>query len=265
MNTSTNETLKWLCISTALACPMYGHAQADSVSAGKFRGNWKGVFLKEDRSAKAQYLLQGASLGTSARDPSGAYAYGVFTNRSPYAVTLVLNHQGGNKERHHYIWVDEIMVAKSVNIDTSAPVLVPPRSSYRWEVKDSYRISAWILSNEEGLDLDAISRLANLPTKQNFENPTRQIGRYLGCVVFYTDRYIYNGDQLVLSQSSLDKTLAYNEALEMSDRSSSGQDSEYFAEFGTYAAPGIAIQNKGACFERRTRDLPTSDNGGGAN
>jgi hypothetical protein len=131
-------------------------------------------------------------------------------------------------------------------------------------VKDSYRISAWILSDEEGLQLDKISELAGLPSKINFESPTRQIGRYLGCVVFYTDRYIYSGDQLVLSQSSLDKTLAYSEALEMSDKSSSGQDSEYFAEFGTYAAPGVAIQNKGACFERRTKNLPTSDNGGGA-
>jgi hypothetical protein len=262
MNTSTKGTLKWLCIATALACPMSVYAQADSVSAGKFRGNWKGVFLKEDRSAKAQYLLQGASLSTSARDPSGAYAYGVFTNRSAYAVTLVLNHQGGNKERHHYIWVDEIMVGKSVNIDTAAPVVVPPRSTYRWEVKDSYRISAWILSNEEGLNLRAITLAAELPYQENFENPARKVGIYLGCISYYTDVYIYSADELVFVGSRLENTIAYNEALEMSDGSTSGQDAEYFMEFRKYAAPGVAVQNRSTCFERRTKEIPKANNDG---
>jgi hypothetical protein len=117
----------------ALCVPQATHAQADSVSAGKFRGGWKDLQPKkqEERAPNARYLLQNVALATSTRDPGNAYAYGPFTNKSPYALTLVLNYQGGNKDRHHYIWVDNVMVAKSVNIDTTAPVVVQPLSTYR--------------------------------------------------------------------------------------------------------------------------------------
>jgi hypothetical protein len=207
--------------------------------------------------------LENVALTTSARDPSGTYTYGPFTNQSPYALTLVLNHQGGNKERHHYIWVNNVMVSKSVNADTTAPVIIQPYSTYRWEVRDSYRVTAWILSDDPAIDLDVISRAANLPSRKNFEYPIRTLGSYLGCIAYYVDRYAYINGALVLVGSQSNGVVSYYEALAMTDSSSSTLDAEYLEEFGTYAAKGAIVKNAGACFERRSKDEPTADSGGG--
>jgi hypothetical protein len=208
-------------------------------------------------------LLENVALTTSARDPSGTYTYGPFTNKSPYALTLVLNHQGGNKERHHYIWVNNVMVSKSVNADTTAPVIIQPYSTYRWEVQDSYRVTAWILSDEVDIQLDKISEKLGLPSKTSFEYPTRLSGSYLGCIAYYVDSYAYINGALVLTGSQPNGIVSYYEALAMTDSSSSDLDAEYLEEFSTYAAKGAIVKNVGVCFERRTKNVPPPDNGGG--
>jgi hypothetical protein len=208
-------------------------------------------------------LLENVALTTSARDPSGTYTYGPFTNKSPYALTLVLNHQGGNKERHHYIWVNNVMVSKSVNADTTAPVIIQPYSTYRWEVQDSYRVTAWILSDEVELNTRVITQKTELPYRENFENPVRIVGPYLGCISYYVDRYAFISGALVLVGSQSNGIVSYYEALAMTDGSSSALNAEYLEEFGTYAAKGAIVKNAGACFERRSKDEPATDNSGG--
>jgi hypothetical protein len=257
-----------LALAIALCAPLTAHAQADSVSAGKFRGGWKDMPIKRilERVPNARYLLENVWLTTNARDPDGTYTYGPpFKNDSPYALTLVLNHQGGNKNRHHYIWVDNIMVGKSVNIDTAAPVIVQPGSTYKWEVKDSYRITAWILTDEVGVNLRAITQKSGLPYQENFANPTRLLGTYLGCIAYYTDNYTYTNGEWIFAASQLDSVISYYEALNMTDGSISDQNTEYVEEFGAYVAKGAAVKSAVACFERRTKSTPTTekDNSGG--
>jgi hypothetical protein len=148
---------------------------------------------------------------------------------------------------------------------TAAPVIVQPGSTYKWEVKDSYRITAWILTDEVGVNLRAITQKSGLPYQENFANPTRLLDTYLGCIAYYTDHYTQTNGEWIFAASQLDSVISYYEALNMTDGSSSDQNAEYAEEFGAYVAKGAAVKSAVACFERHTNSTPTTekDNSGG--
>jgi hypothetical protein len=239
----------------ALSLPQLAQAQADSVSAGKFRGGWIDVQSRAQKqiAPQAVYLLKDAQLGRTYRD-IGLHKFGLFTNNSDYALSLVLNHDGGQSNRRHYIWVDGYMVGRSYSIDATAPVIIQPHSTYEWEVVDSYRITAWVLTDEV-INKRLVSEAAGLPFAEYFANPQPLYGAYLGCVTVYEDRYLDSKFESTVLQGTY---WAYK-YLWMSDRGAPGGSVVFMPEFNQKAFLGGAPIRPGVCLNRRERvDSTTS-------
>jgi hypothetical protein len=233
----------------ALSLPQLAQAQADSVSAGKFRGGWKDLAIdsKKQVSPKAVYLLRDAQLGRTYRD-IGLHKFGLFTNNSDYALSLVLSHDGGQSNRRHYIWVDGLMVGRAYSIDATAPVIIQPHSTYEWEVVDSYRITAWVLTDEV-INKRQVSEAAGLPFAENFANPQPLYGAYLGCVTVYEDRYLDSKFEGTVLQA----TYWLYKYLKMNDGGAPGGSVVFVPEFNQKAFSGGAPIRPGVCLNRRER------------
>jgi hypothetical protein len=233
----------------ALSLPQLAQAQADSVSAGKFRGGWIDVQSRAQKqvSPQAQYLLRDAQLGRTYRD-IGLHKFGPFTNNSDYALSLVLSHDGGQSNRRHYIWVDGLMVGRAYSIDATAPVIIQPHSTYEWEVVDSYRITAWVLTDEV-INKRQVSEAAGLPSEAAFQNPQPLYGAYLGCVTVYEDRYLDSKFESTVLQG----TYWLYKYLKMNDGGAPGGSVAFVPEFKQNAFLGGAPIRPGVCLNRRER------------
>jgi hypothetical protein len=231
----------------ALSLPQLVQAQADSVSAGKFRGGWKDLAIdsKKQVAPQAVYLLKDAQLGRTYRD-IGLHKFGLFTNNSDYALSLVLNHDGGQSNRRHYIWVDGYMVGRAYSIDATAPVIIQPHSTYEWEVVDSYRITAWVLTDEV-INKRLVSEAAGLPSEAAFQNPQPLYGAYLGCVTVYEDRYL----DFKFEGTVLQATYWLYKYLRMNDGGAPGGSVVFVPEFKQDAFLGGAPTMPGVCLNRR--------------
>jgi hypothetical protein len=242
-------TVIGIAAAAALSLPQLAQAQADSVSAGKFRGGWIDVQSRAQKqvSPKARYLLEDAQLGRTYRD-IGLHKFGLFTNNSDYALSLVLSHDGGQSNRRHYIWVDGLMVGRAYSIDATAPVIIQPHSTYEWEVVDSYRITAWVLTDEV-IDKRQVSEAAGLPFAENFANPQPLYGAYLGCVTVYEDRYLDSKFEGTVLQA----TYWLYKYLKMNDGGAPGGSVVFVPEFNQKAFSGGAPIRPGVCLNRRER------------
>jgi hypothetical protein len=234
-------------VAAALCVPMLAHGQADSVSAGRFRGGWVDVqsSAKKQPAPGARYLLKHVLMGRTVSN-KGQNNFGPFTNNSDYALTLVLNHVGGKPNRRHYIWVDEHMVGKALSMDGAMSVIIQPRSTYKWEVVDTYEITAWVLTDEV-IDVQKVSAEAQLPSESAFQNPQPVSGAYLGCVTVYEDRYSDNEFEGMF----LKKTYSMYKYLPMSDGGAPMGDVEFAAEFNQNVVLGAAPVKPGVCLIRR--------------
>jgi hypothetical protein len=187
MKINKTKNLIKLCAVAVLCAPLVALAQADSVSAGKLRGGWRDKVIPGKGDAPgARYLLKGVLLRGG--DNTN---YGVFTNKSPYALHITLNHleTTGNRDRYYFFTVDNVVVGKSINIDTTATVVIQPNSTYNWNTRDLYRVTAWVLSDEVGFDVDEVTKLVGLPKATDFQNIRTLTGPYLGCTTFIEDIY----------------------------------------------------------------------------
>jgi hypothetical protein len=236
-------------VAAVLCVPLWAQAQADSVSAGKFRGGWKDLTVdaKKQPAPQARYLLRSVLMGRTVTN-NGQNNFGPFTNNSDYALTLVLNHVGGKANRRHYIWVDEHMVGKALSMDGTMPVVIQPRSTYKWEVVDNYQITAWVLTDEV-IDVGKVSLEVGLPLAEYFANPQPVSGAYLGCVTVYEDRYLDD----TFEGMFLKKSYSMYKYLWMSDGGAPMGEVEFAAEFNQNVVLGGAPVKPGVCFIRRER------------
>jgi hypothetical protein len=280
MKINKTKNLIKLCAVAVLCAPLVALAQADSVSAGKLRGGWKDKVIPPFKSDApgARYLLKGVLLRIDGGN------YGVFTNKSPYALHVVLYHWEGssNRERGYNFSVDGLNIGKSHNIDSTATVVIQPNSTYNWNTRDLYRVTAWVLSDEVGFDVKTVSKAVGLPSEDGFLNPRPLPGLYVGCATVIEDIYDFewvytgtggdSGGQRTEGwkfRGEFPKSTAwYYRYLGMSDGGDPfGIESwEGSNEAVVYVVSGGAPANPGVCRQRHERvevGAPQTDQSGG--